>query len=111
MKSFLGSWIINAISLWLLDFLMKSLAFPSASSVLTAGLAMAILNATIKPLLKILSLPVTILTLGLFALVIDGTILRIALKVSGAVMPSFGILMLASILLAIINSFVQKLFR
>jgi putative membrane protein len=111
MKSFLGSWIINAISLWLLDFLMDSVAFPSASSVLMAGLAMAVLNVTIKPLLKILSLPVTILTLGLFALVIDGTILRIALKISGAVMPSFGMLMLASILLAIINSFVQKLFR
>jgi putative membrane protein len=54
---------------------------------LLAGLALGIINALLKPLLLILTLPITVLTLGLFLLVVNALLLRLA----AAVVPGFGV--------------------
>lgn len=111
MKRFFTGWLINTICLWVLDLLFDSIAFPSTGSLLMAGLVLGLLNATLKPLLKLLSLPVTLLTLGLFSLVIDALILHLALRLGGAAsVPGFWTTLLAAIFLSILNGAFSKMF-
>ena len=112
MKRLFSGWLINVICLWVLDLLFDSIAFPSTGPLLLAALVLGILNATLKPLLKLLSLPATTLTLGLFSIVIDGLILHIALRLGGAAsVPGFWTTLLAAVFLSILNGAVSRLIK
>ena len=65
-------WLINAISLIAVAYLMPSISVSSFATALVAALVLGLLNTVIRPILVLLTLPVTILTLGLFIFVING---------------------------------------
>jgi putative membrane protein len=65
-------WLINALALFVLPYLMQSIRVDSFATALIAALVLGLVNALIRPLLVVLTLPVTVLTLGLFILVING---------------------------------------
>jgi putative membrane protein len=65
-------WILNALALLAVAYLMPSIQVASFGTALIAALVLGLVNALIRPLLVILTLPVTLLTLGLFLLVING---------------------------------------
>jgi putative membrane protein len=112
MKKFVIIWAVNTISLWAVDAMMKSIYFADFSALLITGLVLSILNATLKPFLKMLSFPVSILTLGLFSVVINGFILYLAIALtsaSGSYVSSFGMAVLASVLLSAVNAGIQLL--
>lgn len=71
MEGFLGRVVINAIALFIISYLGWGLKIDGLVTTLIAALVLGLLNAIVRPVLQILSLPVTILTLGLFALVIN----------------------------------------
>jgi len=62
---------INAVALWVADLLFDSMSIHGFWSYFLAALVLAIANAIIKPILTILTLPLIIVTLGLFLLVIN----------------------------------------
>ena len=66
------TWLINAAALFVLPYLMQSIKVQSFAAALFAALMLGLINALIRPLLVLLTLPVTILTLGLFIFVING---------------------------------------
>ena len=66
------TWLINAASLFALPYLMQSVRVVSFSTALIAALVLGLVNVLIKPILVLLTLPVTLLTLGLFIFVING---------------------------------------
>lgn len=66
------TWLINAASLFALPYLMQSVRVESFSTALIAALVLGLVNVLIKPILVLLTLPVTLLTLGLFIFVING---------------------------------------
>ncbi len=66
------TWLINAGALFALPYIMKSVRIDSFTSALFAALILGLVNTLIRPLLILLTLPVTVLTLGLFILVING---------------------------------------
>jgi putative membrane protein len=66
------TWLINAAALFALPYLMQSIQVDSFVVALIAALVLGLLNALIRPLLVLLTLPVTVLTLGLFVFVING---------------------------------------
>ncbi len=66
------TWLINAIALFALPYIMKSIRVESFSAALFAALVLGLVNALIRPILVLLTLPVTVLTLGLFIFVING---------------------------------------
>jgi putative membrane protein len=66
------TWLINAVALFVLPYLMQSIKVQSFAVALFAALVLGLINALIRPLLVLLTLPVTILTLGLFIFVING---------------------------------------
>ena len=67
-------WVINALVLMLLANILKGVEIQSFYTALVTALALGIVNALIRPLLILLTLPINILTLGLFTLVINGVL-------------------------------------
>jgi putative membrane protein len=65
-------WLINAAALFVLPYLMKSIRVENFITALIAALVLGLVNTLIRPILVLLTLPVTVLTLGLFILVING---------------------------------------
>ena len=65
-------WLINALALAAVAYLMPSVSIDSPGAALAAALVLGLVNALVRPVLVLLTLPVTILTLGLFIFVING---------------------------------------
>ena len=68
-------WALNVLVLWVTDALFDSVHFDSVATLAVSGLMFGIAHAVIKPVLVVLTLPITLLTLGLFLLVINALIL------------------------------------
>jgi putative membrane protein len=66
------AWLINAAALMAVAYLLPGISVASFVTALVASLVLGLVNAVIKPLLILLTLPVTLLTLGLFIFVING---------------------------------------
>ena len=65
-------WLLSAVSLLAVAYLMPSIQVSGFGGALIAAAVIALVNVLIRPILVILTLPVTVLTLGLFILVING---------------------------------------
>jgi len=65
-------WLINALSLLTVAYVMPGIAIASFGTAMLAAVVLGLVNAFIRPLLILLTLPATILTLGLFIFVING---------------------------------------
>jgi putative membrane protein len=65
-------WLIHAVSLMAVAYLLPGIAVASVWAALVAAAVLGLVNAVVRPLLVLLTLPVTILTLGLFIFVING---------------------------------------
>jgi putative membrane protein len=72
MVRLLIGWILNAVALLAVAYLMPSIHVASVGAALIAALVLGLVNTLVRPLLIILTLPVTLLTLGLFLFVING---------------------------------------
>ena len=75
MLGFILRLLIGALGLWLASELVPGIAVHGAWTLLGAALLLGIVNAVVRPLLVILTLPITVLTLGLFLLVINAATL------------------------------------
>ena len=104
--------ILNAVSLWVLDFLFSGVVIVDASSLIVLTLILAMCNALIKPVLQLFSFPLTLMTLGLFGLVINGMVLMTAFNlVSGAMISNLFTAILASIVLSFVNGALTDMFK
>ena len=65
-------WLINTVALIAVAYLMPSIQVSSFGAALVAALVLGLVNAVVRPVLVLLTLPVTILTLGLFIFVLNG---------------------------------------
>ena len=65
-------WILNALALFALPLLFRSIHVDGFTTALVAALVLALVNTLIRPILVLLTLPATLLTLGLFIFVING---------------------------------------
>ncbi len=65
-------WILNALALLALPLLFRSIHVDTFTTALVAALVLALVNTLVRPILVLLTLPATLLTLGLFIFVING---------------------------------------
>ena len=79
MKKILGALVANALSFYLLDLMFNNVYFEKASAFVAMAIIFSLVNLTIKPILKFLSFPITLLTLGLFSLVVNAVVLNLSL--------------------------------
>ncbi len=85
-RRFLLKLLVNALALWVADWLLAGFAVSGGVwGYLVAGLALAVLNTFLRPILKLLSLPLMLITLGLFSVVINAGILLLAAHWLGSI--------------------------
>jgi putative membrane protein len=68
-------WLINAAALFALPYLFDSIRVDTFYTALIVALILSILNTVVRPILLVLTLPITLLTLGLFIFVLNGLLL------------------------------------
>lgn len=86
--------VVNALALWITTLVVPQLSFgpdPQLMEVLGVAIVFGIVNAFIKPIVRILTFPLTILTLGLFGLLVNGFLLLIVAALSEAVGLHFSV--------------------
>ncbi len=104
--------LINALAVFILAHVLNGVSVNGYMGAIIVALVLAILNLFVKPLLVILTLPVTILTLGLFLLVINALIILLASEVlSSFTVDGIWIALLFSILLSVLQSILHSLFN
>jgi putative membrane protein len=75
LKSFLKRWLVNTFAVLIAANVVRGISYDTATGLLVASLVLGVLNSILRPLLILLSLPLLILTLGLFTLVINAVLL------------------------------------
>ncbi len=101
---FLLHWAITAFALWVASHVFKGLRFGSTGALVVAALLLGLANAVVRPLLVLLTLPLTLLTFGLFLLVINALVLMLVGKlVSGFHIDGFWTAFSASIFMALLS--------
>jgi putative membrane protein len=104
MLMLLARWIVNAAALVLVAYLCPGVHVDTFVAALFAALVLGLVNAVIRPLLVILTLPVTLLTLGLFLFVINALCFWfVAELVRGFTVDGFGAALLGSILYSLLT--------
>ncbi len=90
--------------------LLDGIHLSGPSGALVAALLLGILNALIRPLLLLLTLPLNILTLGLFTFVVNATVLSLAAAALGAfAVDSFGWALVGALLLSMVSAMLSAL--
>lgn len=108
---FLVFWGVNTLSLWIADYLFSGIAFQSLQSLFISGLLLGVVNTVVKPLLVLLTLPLSVVTLGFFVLVINALMLLfVAWLVPGFVVAGFWsgffVALFVSVLSFVVNSLI-----
>lgn len=78
MRGFLVRLLITALGLWVADQLLGGITITGTGALIISALLLGIVNAVIRPVILILTLPLTVLTLGFFVLIVNGISLAIA---------------------------------
>ncbi|MDE1544179.1 phage holin family protein [Dechloromonas agitata] len=101
---------ITAVSLWVASLIFNGIRFANPSSLIVSALLLGFANAVLWPLLVLLTLPLTILTLGFFLLVINALMLLLVAKlVSGFTVSGFWTALFASLFVSIFSLFLNSL--
>jgi putative membrane protein len=99
---FLLRLLITSLGLWVADLLVPGMTITGLPTLLAAALLLGVVNATVRPLIVLLTLPITVVTLGLFLLVINAGMLGfVAALLDGFVIRGFGSALLGSVIMSV----------
>ena len=103
--------LINAFAIWLTSYLLAGFEFSgSFLSLIVVAVIFGLINAIIRPIVKLLTLPITIITLGLFALVINTFMLLLtvwlsdSLSLTGGIFENFLVAFVAAIIISVVST-------
>jgi putative membrane protein len=106
MRGLLLRWVIGALGLWLASSIVSGVTIADVGTLLLAALLLGLVNAVVRPLLIILTLPITIITLGLFLLVINAAMLAlVAWMLSGFTITGFWPAVGGSLVMSLVSWF------
>lgn len=101
---FLLRWLLNSFGLWVSIRLISGIEFDGSLSVIVlGGLILSLVNAIIKPILLILSLPFIVFSLGLFTIIVNGFAVFIAASLTPGLSMGFWSAVLAGLIIGLIN--------
>jgi putative membrane protein len=111
---FFVRWILNSFGIWIAVRLLGTAHFmngdQSTNSIgifLLAGLVFSVINTILKPIFTIISLPIILLTLGLFTVIVNGLLVYISLRFIPQLSMTFSSSILAGIILSLVNYIVS----
>ena len=112
MKSFIVRLGAYSLALYATSYMVEGIFFDTIAAVILAAMVLSILNAIVRPILLILTLPVNLLTLGLFTFVINGFMLKItAFLVPGMDVAGFWTATLGALILTVVASIIHWFIR
>jgi putative membrane protein len=98
-------WLISAIAVWIVAHIVPGIYVTGIGAALIAALVIGLINATLGLILKIITFPLTILTLGLFWFVINALMLELAANfVSGFFVSNFLAALIGAVMLSLVSS-------
>lgn len=108
---FLLHWATTALALWAASHVFKGMRFDDGASLWVSALLLGFVNAIVRPMLILLTLPLTFLTFGLFLLVINALMILLVSKwVKGFKVADFWTALGASIFMALLSMFLGSMF-
>ena len=103
-------WFVSAVALWIVAQIIPGIRVRDFGSALIAAAVIAVVNAVIGPVFKIFALPLIILTLGLFLLVVNAVLLKLAsMFTPGFEVQGFFSAVIGSLVLTILNSLLRHI--
>ncbi len=103
--------LVTAVVAYFLSYILTGIRFDGFTSAIIFAIVLGLLNLIVTPILKILGLPLTIITLGLFSLVINAIVILIAESaISGMTVDNFWWAFIFSIALSLITSLLNGIF-
>ena len=97
-------WVLNAFALWVVSEIVPGIHADGVFATLVAALVLGILNALVRPFFLLLTLPINLLTLGLFTFVINGLMLELTGSiVRGFTVSSFGSALIGALVLSLVS--------
>ena len=91
MLRFIVQFLVTAAGLWLASVIVPGVAFTDTPSLLLAAILLGLVNAVVRPILVVLTFPITVVTLGLFLLVVNAaTIGLVAMLLGGFAVQGLG---------------------
>lgn len=110
MKILILAWLISAVSLLIVGYIIPGFEVQSFGSALIAAVVIGLINASIGLFLKIITIPLSILTFGIFLLVINALMLMFASSLlSGFTVTGFWAAFFGAVVLAIVNMVIRSL--
>ncbi len=104
-------WFLSAVAVWLVSEIVPGFQVDSLGAALLAAIVIGLVNATLGIVLKVLTFPFTVVTLGLIWLIINGLMLLVAAKlVPGFAISGFMAAFFGAIVLSIVNMVLRALF-
>jgi putative membrane protein len=105
------NWVLSALAVWVVAHLKLGISVTGPIAALIAALVIGFINATIGAVLKVLTFPLTLLTLGVFWLIINALMLELAsaLMSPGFQVRSFTAAFLGAIVLSLVNMLLKWL--
>lgn len=102
--------LVNAVVLLIISHFFQAFEVAGFGAALLASFILAIFNLIVKPILVVLTLPVTVLTLGLFLFVINAITLMLTQAIMGSsfVIDGFGMALIAAVIFAILNALIHS---
>lgn len=105
-------WLIATVAIIITSYLLPGVTVSGFLAAVIAAAALGIINAILKPILVILTLPVNILTLGLFTLVINALLVMLmAMIVAGFEVKNFWWALLFGVILSVITPILSRVFK
>lgn len=103
------NWIVSAMVIFIVAYVLPGVNVESFISALAVALVLGIINAFLKPILLLLTLPINLITLGLFTFILNALlILLVSMIVPGFVVNGFLWALVFGVVLSISNTFVNK---
>ena len=110
MNGLLLRWLTMAAAIWLTSLLFDGIQVSGIFALFLASLALAVLNALVRPLLLLVTLPLTIVTLGMFVFVVNAAVLKLAaFFVPGFQVSGFWTALFGAIALSVLNMILSAL--
>ena len=104
-----ANWMLHALSLIIVSRVYSGVRLENFESALIAVVIIAMINAFVKPVLLFLTLPITIVTLGLFSFILNALMLMLAGSITpGFEIDGFGAAIIGSILLSLVTITLQS---
>lgn len=108
----LGRWIILSLAIFATPYIIKDIHVDGIVTALIVGAVLVFINMTVKPIVKLLTLPLNILTLGLFSLILNGLFFWFVAKlISGFTIDTFTAAVIGALIVSVLNWLGSKILK